>query len=61
MEGVASLSKMFIMIFYFHGFISIDSVTKLQSSREVVLFSIDFKVSQNFLDLLLQDANFGLK
>ena len=31
------------------------------SWEEVLLFSMDFTVSQNFLEFVLQDANFSLK
>jgi hypothetical protein len=37
------------------------SLIALGSWEEVLLFSMDFTVSQNFLELELQDANFCLK
>jgi hypothetical protein len=36
------------------------SLTAVGSWGEVLLFSMDFTVSQNFLELVLQDANFCL-
>lgn len=37
------------------------SLSAVGSWEEVLLFSMDFTVSQNFLELELQDANFCLK
>ena len=37
------------------------SLSAVGSWEEVILFSMYFKVSQNFLEFVLQDANFGLK
>ena len=37
------------------------SLSTVGSWEEVLLFSMDFTVSQNFLELVLQDANFCLK
>ena len=37
------------------------SLSAVGSWEEVLLFSMDFTVSQNFLELELQDANFSLK
>ena len=37
------------------------SLSAVGSWDEVLLFSIDFTVSQNFLEFVLQDANFCLK
>ena len=37
------------------------SLSAVGSWQEVLLFSMDFTVSQNFLELVLQDANFCLK
>jgi hypothetical protein len=37
------------------------SLSEVGSWEEVLLFSMDFTVSQNFLELVLQDANFCLK
>jgi hypothetical protein len=36
------------------------SLSAVRSWEEVLLFSMDFSVSQNFLELELQDANFSL-
>ena len=37
------------------------SLSAVGSWEEVFLFSMDFTVSQNFLEFVLQDANFCLK
>ena len=37
------------------------SLSTVGSLEEVLLFSMDFTVSQNFLEFVLQDANFCLK
>jgi hypothetical protein len=37
------------------------SLSAVGSSEEVLLFSMDFRVSQNFFEFVLQDANFCLK
>jgi hypothetical protein len=37
------------------------SLSAVGSWEEVLLFSMDFTVSQNFLEFVLQDANFRLK
>ena len=37
------------------------SLSAVGNWEEVLLFSMDFVVSQNFLELVLQDANFSLK
>ena len=37
------------------------SLSAVASWEEVLLFSMDFTVFQNFLELVLQDANFCLK
>ena len=37
------------------------SLSAMGSWEEVLLFSMDFTVSQNFLEFVLQDANFCLK
>ena len=39
----------------------LSSLSAVGSWEEVILFSMDFMVSQNFLELELQDANFCLK
>ena len=37
------------------------SLRAVGSWEEVLLFSMDFTVSQNFLEFVLQEANFSLK
>ena len=37
------------------------SLSAVGSWEEVLLFSMDFAVSQNLLELVLQDANFCMK
>ena len=57
---MASHRKMLIAILNYSGFISGDSGSYLQCSgswEEVFLFSMDFTVSQNFFELVLQEAN----
>ena len=58
---MASRRKMLIEILNDSGFISGDSVSNLSevgSWEEVLLFSMDFTVSQNVLELELQDDKF---
>ena len=43
------------------GQVDEDGLSAVGSWEEVLLFSMDFTVSQNFLKLELQDANFCLK
>ena len=63
-ESMASCREMLIEIL---NFADISVVPRFPSLRavgsweEVRLFSMDFTVSQNFLEFVLQDANFCLK
>ena len=45
----------------FSGVTVFPSLSAVGSWEEVLLFSMDFTVSQNFLEFVLQDANFCLK
>ena len=58
-ESMASHRKMLVEMFNYCGFIG--SLSAVGSWEEVLLFSMDFTVSQNFLKFVLQDANFCLK
>ena len=62
-ESMASRRKMLLEILNYRGFIGDDNVSlsAVGSWEEVLLFSMDFTVSQNFLELVLQEANFCLK
>ena len=61
---MASRTKMLVEILDYRRFILVtvfSSLSAVGSWEEVLLFSMDFTVSQNFLELELQDANFCLK
>ena len=61
---MASRREMLIEILDYRGFIVVTvlpSLSAVGSWAEVLLFSMDFTVSHNFLELELQDENFCLK
>ena len=53
---------MLVEVFDYHGFMTVlPSLSAMGSWEEVLLFSMDFTVSQNFLEFVLQDAHFCMK
>ena len=59
---MASCREMLLEILVCRGFIGKCYLTSAVGSwEEVLLFSMDFTVSQNFLEFVLQDAHFCLK
>jgi hypothetical protein len=61
LESMASRRKMLIeMIIDLSVMTVFPSLRAVGSWEEVLLFSMDFTVSQNFWELVLQDANFCL-
>ena len=61
---MASRREMLIEILNYRGFSVVTvlpSLSAVGSWEVLLLFSMDFTLSQNFLELELQDANFCLK
>ena len=62
-ESMASSRKMLIEILNYSGFIVVTVFpifSAVGSWEEVFLFSMDFTVSQDFFEFVLQEANFCL-
>ena len=60
--SMTSRRKMLIKILNYLSLVTVfPSLGAVGSWEEVLLFSMDFTVSQNFMEFVLQDANFSLK